>query len=837
MSLNPIPEKLRVDGIHFVLVERGTKKPFQNAWQNKTISHNDAELIEHLKKGGNYGVMGGGDNNLLIVDFDDKKIQDELLSKFPETLTVRTGSGMLHKYFFSDNSDSFKIFDEQMNTLIDVQGRGKQAIGPGSIHPNGNEYALVEDKEIAFIPYSEIKAIIMPYDKKPGKQETPIVIEKVKEFSSDNFLDSLMSAINIGQLMSYMGIDTRKNPTGCPFHASKGGKCLSFGGNGGSTAHCFHCEGNWNAISFVKQVKMLDSKEAIEFLADYAGMRTQLEESRQKFIDTKNREFLRETRPGKDELILPKVGKLISTFAEELAERIKDKNTIFYRVDTKEVVEIGEVKDKEDENVVFQGFKPIKSNRFITLIEDYVTPGIEVVDKETDTVHFKPKSVSPSVAQTILESQKLQDALPKINRIFSVPIPIIHEGKLSFPNKGYDSRFRSWLINDAPEITNTDMSLENAKVLIDELFAEFPFTTPNDKVRAIASLLTPFLRGLFPRFTVRTPVAAYKANRERAGKDYCAGITGIVYYGDALEDSPIEDDDELRKKICAGLMAGRKRFHFSNNRGHINSSTLEGVTTAENWSDRILGRSENVTIANEIDFSLSGNIGISFTPDLANRCIFINLFLALEDANSRRFLNPGLHTWLKANRGLVLSALYSLVRNWVDTGMKPGSLPFTSFPDWAKICGGIMEAAGYGNPCVPDKEMLALSVDNETKDMKVLFELGYAKCSSLPVQANSGGWITRQDIINLIRDEEVFAYYNFEAKSDLTKFGMKLSKYVGRYLSEIKLEVDNLELRGSRQRYRFVKDSESESGTLGNLGNPPTLVYGEKKNNNKYIGL
>ena len=74
----------------------------------------------------------------------------------------------------------------------------------------------------------------------------------------------------------------------------------------------------------------------------------------------------------------------------------------------------------------------------------------------------------------------------------------------------------------------------------------------------------------------------------------------------------------------------------------------------------------NITLDNEMDFSLSGNVGIGFTADIANRSRFIRLFLDIEDANSREFHNPNLHKWIKENRGLILSALYTLVRNWVD---------------------------------------------------------------------------------------------------------------------------------------------------------------------------
>ena len=139
-----IPKSLHNKNFRFVLLERRGKRPFQKEWQKKIIRFNDEELNKHLDEGGNYGVMGGGEKNLVILDFDNEKVQNELLDKLPETFTVKTGSGLLHLYFFSDRSESFKIFDSKMNTLVDVQGEGKQVVGPGSTHPNGNKYEVVK---------------------------------------------------------------------------------------------------------------------------------------------------------------------------------------------------------------------------------------------------------------------------------------------------------------------------------------------------------------------------------------------------------------------------------------------------------------------------------------------------------------------------------------------------------------------------------------------------------------------------------------------------------------------------------------------------------------------
>jgi len=170
-----IPQQLKQKGINFLIVEPRSKKPIQQGWQNKNMEFDNLELEDALKQGYNYGVRGGGEKNLIIVDFDNFAIQNIIIKDFPETFTVKTGSGMLHLYFFTNpNSESFKAFDENMNTLFDVQGIGKQVIGPGSVHPNGNYYEVVKDVPIAFIDYAELKAKLMAFDRRP-KQKTPEV--------------------------------------------------------------------------------------------------------------------------------------------------------------------------------------------------------------------------------------------------------------------------------------------------------------------------------------------------------------------------------------------------------------------------------------------------------------------------------------------------------------------------------------------------------------------------------------------------------------------------------------------------------------------------------------
>jgi len=517
-----------------------------------------------------------------------------------------------------------------------------------------------------------------------------------------------------------------------------------------------------------------------------------------------------------NKLEMPKTGKLISTFAGEVSGILKNTDSLFYRRDSKEIIEIGKLKIPNSEEYEYTGFISMEPSRFITVLEKYVTPGVyaEVKNKVdgTSKTEFKERSITAELSKTILSSDILQTSLPQINRIFTIPIPIMDKkGDLTFPKKGYDERFGSWLPTDAPDISDPNMPLEEAKQILKDTFKEFCFQSKQDYTNAISALLTPYLRGLFLSFNTRAPVFFYLGNRQRCGKDYLAGITGIVYEGYALEESPIcnseknggGNSDELRKKILSAFIHGRKRMHFSNNKGFIDNAVFEAITTSEKHSDRILGRSEILTFDNELDFSLSGNIGVGFTPDFANRCRFVRLFLDIENANLREFKNPLLHVWVKENRSKIISALYSLVRNWKEKGSPKGKVPFASFNQWASVCGGIMEAAGYDSPCVPDEGIVSVAGDTETIEMKKLFEECYLRYKDVDIK--------KVEIQNCISGAELFPWLDFSKNDDKVKFGILLTRFEGRILSDIRLEVSKPNDRASRKEYKFTKRKQEKS--------------------------
>ncbi len=550
------------------------------------------------------------------------------------------------------------------------------------------------------------------------------------------------------------------------------------------------------------------------------------EEIRQ-YKDHVDRGIITEKKPKekensqKIEIELPGQGILVSEFADELTPQFRDNKLLFFRQDIQAIVEV--------QNNEFRELKPI---RFITLIEKYFEPWLKIFKK--DGSNFKiNKSVPLTAAGTVLASPNFEDKMPKIERIFSVQIPIMLNDKLTFPKKGYDERFNSWTSLDSPEI-KTNLTLTEAKKILYKIFNEFCFQSNQDYVNAIAGLLTPNLRGLFSNFNVRTPFFGYLGNRERVGKDFCAGNTGLVYEGLNIEESPISTgefkssgtNDELRKKIMSAFIHGRRRLHFANNKGKLNNAVLEAALTSTTYSDRILGSNKMGVFNNEMDFSFSGNIGITLTPDLVNRTRFVRLFLDIEDANTRKFKNPNLHEWVLNNRSLILSALYTLIKNWIDKGSPKGTIPFTSFPEWANVCGGIMEAAKLGNPCVKDDiSTQGISLDPDSEEMKFIFENMY--------KINPDEWISKKTIRLMVMgsEDDLMGYVDWDKKSDQIKFGQKIQKNVDRLYSDIRLIVKDKNKRPARWEFKFTKEESSfnkedifGSGNDGNDGNDlPTL--------------
>lgn len=152
-----IPKQLQQEDFRFVLLKPKTKIPFENEWQKNGYKFNDTKLLEHIKSGGNYGVIGGY-GNLRILDIDNQELSKEFLQK-QGTFTVKTGSQGIHLYFICDYETNHVL----TNKNGELRANNYQVVGANSTHPNGNKYQVLNDKSIKEISSEDLKELIKPY--------------------------------------------------------------------------------------------------------------------------------------------------------------------------------------------------------------------------------------------------------------------------------------------------------------------------------------------------------------------------------------------------------------------------------------------------------------------------------------------------------------------------------------------------------------------------------------------------------------------------------------------------------------------------------------------------
>lgn len=180
----------------------------------------------------NYGVVAGI-GGLIIFDADGLMRLTELgiMDALPATFSVRTGGGGVHKYYLSDLDKKIIMFDRTLKEedkplhLGEVQSRGFQAVGPGSIHPNGNRYEVIDDLPIANLAAVDLIEIL---NKRVdfGFEEAAKEKKRLRVVAVNPNIKDPFDGVRVENVLSPRG-NVRKLPTGLkgahPVHGSSSG--------------------------------------------------------------------------------------------------------------------------------------------------------------------------------------------------------------------------------------------------------------------------------------------------------------------------------------------------------------------------------------------------------------------------------------------------------------------------------------------------------------------------------------------------------------------------------------------------------------------------------------
>lgn len=815
--------------------ERG-KKPIARGWKNHRAGDVTSEYLDrHFGNGAghNVGVVVRGP--YVFVDLDSKADEGasvrEWIASRPELADVpreRTGGGAHLTFICPDlpptvletkNALTSKVGDRVTAELY--KDGNNIAVSP-SIHKSGALYLWEITGAIPEIPWHDLKRVfgfVEPVRRGPGRPPKPPPWQH--QYTGDLVsLDIVAVCRELGVLGERVGPEGDKWSVKCPWASEHSSPTAAHGPPGSDTVVF---EGHDDKRPAFKCLHAHCAGRSLEQFLAWA-------ELQKPGVVDRNCRRLRiwsEGQRGEDgrpRVILPGPGVPTSDFASEMGEYIGPKDKWFQRGGAAVAVETRRV----SENIASTAFCPVQAAAACSAVERFVETGLLTKDPRTHQAEFVAQSMTRECATKLLAAGHFIERLPEVIRILDVPIPILRPGgEIVYPAPGYNRDLRVYV--DAAAPVPETVQFERAVGILRDLHASFPFRDEQSRAHAIARIITPFCRGVMG-WDARFPLWSFAANRPRAGKDYLAGLTHIVFEGTTCEDAPLgRDPEETRKRITAAVMAGRRMMHLANCQYHIDDPFLTEAITQKVFAARNIGSTAagaDIRLPMEIEFSISANIGLTYREDLAPRMRQIFLAFYDEDPNGRRFREPDLHGRVLRERPVILGAIGALVDRWIEAGRPDGPTPFNSFPEWARVVGGIMAHCGLGDPCLPHGDEEALGGDLKTRGMRAVFRLGHAH--------HPGQWVPKGQLFDLVKksDDEDLGFYCQDEGGDDRKFkkrlGMALTEFNGRELCGIRLEIDPSG-KGAAQKIRFEgvggsdgRPCEPDPRKPGNPGNAQT---------------
>lgn len=233
--------------LRYCKIQKGKKAPFEKDWTNKPYTWE--EIQKHIKSEINYGVLCGyGD--LAVIDCDNPELQKHVEAVLPATFRIKTGRGGMHNYFFVPNLQNkiiltTKLQDKEVH-WGEVQSKGTQVVGDGSIHPNGNKYEVVAPMMIATISEEQLMAAVRPFMHESQQSDENADWEKQKYGKSG------IDMINVKEVWGTLGLKAHGDEYygAHPIHGSESG--MNFWLNPSKNLwHCFRCSAGGGALSAI----------------------------------------------------------------------------------------------------------------------------------------------------------------------------------------------------------------------------------------------------------------------------------------------------------------------------------------------------------------------------------------------------------------------------------------------------------------------------------------------------------------------------------------------------------------------------------------------------------
>jgi hypothetical protein len=448
---------------------------------------------------------------------------------------------------------------------------------------------------------------------------------------------------------------------------------------------------------------------------------------------------------------LPGDNWLLSETATALGQHLADKS-LFVRNGEIVLLDAGELLS-------------VSPQTFRTLVEQHV-----VCYRQRTSSHASYQvnvTMRDDEARGIMASQQFTERLRRLSRLNLCRLPVLRDdGKLELLPDGYDLASKTLTLSSVtyPE----DMSLAVAVETVNDLLSEFCFADgERSKAVAVAALMGLYATQLLPEGALR-PCFIVTKNAEGAGASTLVSCAVVPVIGRLPTGVKSDDDNETRKALTAAVREARLVMLFDNQKSRLSSAALEAFISSPTWSDRLLGLNQTFIGQNIATVFVTAN-GCTVSPDMRRRSLVIELHLEAERAEDRQFGRPLDLPTLLTLRPKILAACWSLVRHWHRQGQQSPSRSHSAFPIWAKIIGGIVQAAGFA--CPLDTANVAVTADEDGEAMRRLVEV-----------MQSGIPYTFAEIVGLCQANGCFDGLVGEAGAELKNASrVTLARLLGRY--------------------------------------------------------
>jgi len=491
-----------------------------------------------------------------------------------------------------------------------------------------------------------------------------------------------------------------------------------------------------------------------------------------------------EERPEMQRIRIPGRNRTIGEFAKDVGQ-VMCQNGIYLRGEVPMVLNKQDKKLREMTASAFRSYVDNHASLFY-----FESAGKDEMPREVRV------SMAKDIAGDTLRSFNFLDLQRQIRRINSVRMPAMRaDGRIDLLAEGYDHESKILSVDSGLPVYE-EMEIDEARRVMIDFFKGFDFEGKDKetgKSRSLdahmAGMLTPFCLGLLSPLAL-VPMFIYTANTRRGGKTLL--VKSILYtcYGTAPASSFGKDEEELRKILDTKALSAASYIFFDNVKRKVSSGFLEAFLTQPTWGGRTMATQKDFGVDKQTIIYVTSN-HVKTSDDIAGRALFVDLFVETTDVQTREFPVVIDDSYLvqPTVRHTLLSAMWSMVKHWDRSGRPVGKKKLVSFEEWSRVVGGIVMAAGFGDPVEtpklvfgntdwPDMVELVtdlaagLIADAEVRTVEHKMDRIVEICveKDLFVDRIDGRWV---------RPKEEPAYFELK-KSSSIQFGQLLKEYVGR---------------------------------------------------------